>query len=412
MKIKNKIISIFLSCFLFVNSSVSSFANPIAFTPQIIGTVATILVASGVVLQSNDDVLDAFGAFYFKNKENWSDVQQLFDVGVSIGKDKVVTVGKEFLNCVLNTFDDIMEAIKYSTTKVYKFSPSALPIYPAIATISKGQTYDYGDFHISLNESGYTLTVYEKKSDGSFGYLGSAVNTHTGYFAYTVSNGGKNIYAVNRITDTQIGTSLVASPAILSTKPIDIMSLPLNGYDKGLINSNTSENGSVGLYVPGNLSDLTGVTSPQVFPQSGNPPYDLPVGGVVVPGDVVGEYNPGYVLDDSVAFPGEVGDTPTDTPTDTPGDITFPSFGDSIDFTPLEATGITEKFPFSLPWDIGRLLNIFNVSPVAPYFELPILGQKIVIDFTDFDEWANITRFFVQISFIGMLIFISTRLKG
>lgn len=93
-------------------------------------------------------------------------------------------------------------------------------------------------------------------------------------------------------------------------------------------------------------------------------------------------------------------------------DFTFPSFGDSINFEPLYATGITEKFPFSLPWDIQRIIGVFNVKAVAPKFEVPLLSEKIELDLTKFDELASIVRFFVLIGFIVCLIFISTRLMG
>ena len=115
--------------------------------------------------------------------------------------------------------------------------------------------------------------------------------------------------------------------------------------------------------------------------------------------------------------PGEDTETPPGEDTETPpgedtGFPSFPSFGDSLDFSPMYLTNVTEKFPFSLPWDIGRLIEKFDVDPVAPVFDVPIVSENITLDLTEFSELAQIVRFFVLIGFILSLIFISTRLMG
>ena len=86
--------------------------------------------------------------------------------------------------------------------------------------------------------------------------------------------------------------------------------------------------------------------------------------------------------------------------------------GDKLDFSPLYVTNIKDKFPFSLPWDFKRVIDIFDVEPIAPRFEVPLVTETIEIDFSYFEEWATIIRFFITIIFTSTLIFISTKLKG
>lgn len=123
------------------------------------------------------------------------------------------------------------------------------------------------------------------------------------------------------------------------------------------------------------------------------------------------------ILTDTDVDTGTGTDTDTDTDTGTgniPGTSipSFPSFGEELDFSPLYMTNIKDKFPFSLPWDFKNLINMFDVDPVAPKFELPFLGNNITLDFSYFEEWALIIRFFISISFTATLIFISTKMKG
>ena len=104
--------------------------------------------------------------------------------------------------------------------------------------------------------------------------------------------------------------------------------------------------------------------------------------------------------------------SPDPSPDPSPGFPSFPNMGDKLDFSPLYVTNIKDKFPFSLPWDFKRVIDIFDVEPIAPRFEVPLVTETIEIDFSYFEEWATIIRFFITIIFTSTLIFISTKLKG
>lgn len=90
----------------------------------------------------------------------------------------------------------------------------------------------------------------------------------------------------------------------------------------------------------------------------------------------------------------------------------------SIDWTPLLTLGnlFTTKFPFSIPWDVKRQLDVFNVQPQAPFFNIntgfsvggvfqPI---KFTIDLSSFDMVATFIRWIMTIAF-DLAIILSIR---
>ena len=171
------------------------------------------------------------------------------------------------------------------------------------------------------------------------------------------------------------------------------------------INTNDKE---ISIPIPGDINDLIGV-------DSWNPSVDKVWTGtdsISVPSldkPLIG------VGDDILVDVPDVDVPDVDVPGANDPDVIFPpfpSFGNSLDFSPMYLTNINEKFPFSLPWDIGRLIDKFVVEPKAPIFKVPIVTSEIELDLTIFDEWANIGRFFVLIGFALSLILISTKLLG
>ena len=162
--------------------------------------------------------------------------------------------------------------------------------------------------------------------------------------------------------------------------------------------------------------------------------------------------NPAIPVGDVVSVPlDDVGSIPkvkTDTAT---GDITvdidktldIPA-SDTIDKPTSEAgnkkyqfAGVTDFFPFCLPFDAYDFLSIFTASPLAPEFEFPasfytdifggknpegkhyqvngknlvaINGDKVIISLAPFDTIAKIFRVLVLLFFIMMLIWFAYRL--
>lgn len=83
-----------------------------------------------------------------------------------------------------------------------------------------------------------------------------------------------------------------------------------------------------------------------------------------------------------------------------------------LDFSPLQNLALKDKFPFSLPWDLQRVVGMLVAPGVAPRWELPIKGETLVIDLSQFDSLANISRNFLSIIFVVGLIIVTRRFVG
>lgn len=90
--------------------------------------------------------------------------------------------------------------------------------------------------------------------------------------------------------------------------------------------------------------------------------------------------------------------------------IFIPEEFNSLDFTPLQNIGLSDKFPFSLPWDIKNSVVALSATPEAPQFEVPIVTEIINLDFSEFESWASIIRVFTTLIFVIGLIILTRRL--
>lgn len=86
-----------------------------------------------------------------------------------------------------------------------------------------------------------------------------------------------------------------------------------------------------------------------------------------------------------------------------------------IDFRPLQIAGtaFTQKFPFSIPWDIKNQFSVFNVDPQTPILKvddhIKVFGTtmdlKFDINFSPFNPVMVIVRWFMIIAFdLGMIL--------
>lgn len=447
-------------CFTIVFSSINykkSYANPFILpliAPELIASIATVAVGVGVQIANDDDVLDVARLFYEDNKSNWSEVEKVLSTGITIGSNKIVNVSKDVLSLFKNSFDKIFSNADYSNSKSIAIdSVFALPVYPSKIKIPL-QNYNYDSFKFTIgnlifevgkhvhpgsrdncSSSSNLCTVYGNKLVASPGFDFSKFKIMaTNFFAIPYDNVGQAEYFVwtekenNRIKLMAQSLSVGNTRYPIAIGVIDpIENSPFGGtvdlpykpgsYDWDKVKDNENEkDGSLDIFVPGNTASLPGVVGGGTIAKPGisNPPYELPREGVV---SIPRVANPSLDIGNSVAIPNTgVIDKPAtgevDKPIDKPVFPMFPSFGDTLDFKPMEMTGISEKFPFSLPWDVKRLVSMFDVEPKAPIFKVKIVSEEIKLDLSMFDKWANITRFFVLIGFILSLIFISTKLKG
>ncbi|HCU2997210.1 TPA: hypothetical protein OUM89_004084 [Clostridioides difficile] len=420
MKLKRKIFAIFLSCFLVISSTVNSFALApalVAVVPEIISVVSTLAVASGVALTTKDDIYDVVRLVY-ENTPNWDSFVDTFKRDVSISADNVVTVGNDFLDMCKFAFDTIFSDVPKSSTSI-----------SAVGSLVQGSTIDLKNYSAPFELSFTNFKIVCEVDSGSSGSVaiyipyedGSGFFRCAGYYTnltlldkYTINSvkiqGYKTILDITYyMLPSQWNPSgseyrrTYTSEKPLSGVAYDLPYVP-GSYDWGQVSDKVSS-GSLDVYVPGNAEDLVGVPSGDVFVGENNPPYDLPSGGVVTVPKVE---NPSLPVGDNIVIPG---DSVVDPPIDPPVIPDIPAV--DINFSPLweSMKNIKNKFPFSLPWDIFNLFIGFDVEPVAPKWELPVLNNKVVLDFSNFDEWANIVKFFVYVSFLISLIVISNKLK-
>ena len=185
---------------------------------------------------------------------------------------------------------------------------------------------------------------------------------------------------------------------------------------------------------PGDMTSNPGIS----YPDAGilNPPYVGDVPDVDVPDVDVPDVDVPDVDVPDVGVPDAPGidipNFPNDIPKfEIPGlDITF----NPIDFTPILNIGDTlkEKFPFSLPFDFYKIVNMFLTKSresamqrnlerakyldegvegyaggVAPIFRVPMPGDNYMyLDFAMFDPIAEVCRLFVAIGYSICLVFI------
>lgn len=55
---------------------------------------------------------------------------------------------------------------------------------------------------------------------------------------------------------------------------------------------------------------------------------------------------------------------------------------------------VKERFPFSIPWDVMYILGLVRAEPVAPQFDVPVIGsdEEIHIDLSQWEPVAVVTR--------------------
>lgn len=120
----------------------------------------------------------------------------------------------------------------------------------------------------------------------------------------------------------------------------------------------------------------------------------------------VPEYNPDFSTEDVIPV------QPTEIPKPT---LTPEEEEQNIDVT--ATAGLTEVFPFCIPWDIARLFGKFRMQREAPNLTFTLdLGpggtHNIHIDFSQFDNVAALLRLLELIGFILGLMLVARKLIG
>ena len=437
-------------CFTIIFSSVNLKkvdAIDFVISPTMLAVVSTLAVGTGIALRSSDDIYDIGRLFYDyvsnHNSLTWETVKTVFDANVTLLSNGKVSVGSDFINICKGAFSNYFSTTEDVSLEGYNFAKygdiktsnyfGSVPIYSIPSVLTYSPPYDKRGINIvdlvNLN-SDFTLypftfkfvrhhgsyyNIYDIYLKDSLLYSGAVISNEKSIWTYKNT---LKIFESNGIFTLYIGDS-----GICRLTEISSFGIPYNPgsweWDKNY-DENKTETGDLPLPIPGDLGNLLGKNPSDIW---GNTDSLVGNGDISIPN----VDNPSIGIGGSTSFPNvSVENPPTDIPgvenppTDIPGVENppvgvippFPSFGNSLDFSPMYLTNINEKFPFSLPWDIGRLIEKFDIEPKAPIFKVPIFTSEIELDLTIFDEWANIVRFFVLIGFVLSLILISTKLLG
>lgn len=397
-------------------------------------------------------------------------------------------VGNYFLNFITTDSNLIFSDTKKFHSAIH-YSADYNPYYSYSSMYSvdyNGITYYYASIKITSDFadtfSGISFSSYAVHNGKSIveSYLnisdkGTGISAQTGQSASVAFDGAKDYF--NGVNSSVVGSTGGSVSADLST---DQQRRLMLGYDvessKDLINVGqiVQEYGSVSNWLAGIRSgtanayqDLINIgCQPYVNVDAQGKLVTVDKDGYIIDstgtrvgtgtgikvgdGSIAG--NPAIPVGDVVSVPlDDVGSIPkvkTDTAT---GDITvdidktldIPA-SDTIDKPTSEAgnkkyqfAGVTDFFPFCLPFDAYDFLSTFSAAPVAPEFEFPasfytdifggknpegkhyqvngknlvaINGDKVIISLAPFDTIAKIFRVLVLLFFIMMLIWFAYRL--
>ncbi|HBF0287497.1 TPA: hypothetical protein ACHSYA_003792 [Clostridioides difficile] len=420
--LRKKIFVIFLSCFLFISSTVNSFAFApalVSVAPEIINVISTLAVASGVVLTTKDDIYDVVRMFY-ENIPDWDSFVDTFEKNVTISSDNIVRVGNDFLDMCKSAFDSIFLDLPANTTDIVFYGSLKVGqrinlSNHTIPLLIQGTNFRVVADYLYPNDTQGRIGIEFPYADGTGVFLTASYQTNLSIIDYYVFKGVKVEGKKTTISFDfhQFGYSYSDSRTCevpLAGFPYSLPYVP-GSYDWDKVSGKVvSGQDGLDIYVPGDSSDLVGVPSDDVFVGENNPPYDLPASGTVTVPKVE---NPSLDAGDNIVIPGDsVVDPPVDPPIDPPINPDVPIVG--IDFGPLvdAMSNFKDKFPFSLPWDLGRIFQTFDVTPKAPVWEVTLISAKFTIDMTIFEKFFDISRFFIYLSFLVSLIFISVKLKN
>ena len=424
---KKKIIGLFLSLTMFFNCSFNSFANPVALTvaPEVVGLILSTATACGVVLNTDwekmlyvktfiDSVCFPLGGVSEETEyKTFDNVIQLSDYIKENSKiqnnndnngDDKIQISPELLLYFKTVMDKIFNNKKpggeivsvggYSDVPFYRDATSPRVELPSlnkgqktVVSLGRGVTIEYANqypgFGGSTSSKPYTWNVYYNGKK----ILESWLHASPPLVCFTYSTETDQLHFLENPRH-EIGTLIQSD----YSKYI----FGFNGdYNSDNLNSSIDYNVNKLPTIDSNIKDelnieygesldLEKAPSPDPSPEPSPDPSPEPSP----------EPDPSPDNGNGNEFP------------------SFPNMGDKLDFSPLYVTNINDKFPFSLPWDFKRIIDVFDVEPVAPSFEVPLVTETIEIDFSYFEEWALIIRFFILIIFTSTLIFISTKLKG
>lgn len=392
-----------------------------------------VLAAAGVAFLSSDDGKRVSTAIWSKlesaKSSAWEKLQSLAQSFVSHQVDQT----KASIRVSEALYQEIIDAFNAE----YDSTTGSFGGFDSISV-----TLDR-DFFSTFDRKTFALKkyTYAKIASGSDSYIFSvALSDRTFRVTYQVNGGDAQIYDKK----LNLQESSIYSPRWVSLYPnkydsgqvwiyAELNYLHSDGVNWGAADRKTYEVGTIynaptatfGYSIDIPAPDLAYPSDDLLVKAPDLPAVDEETGAASWPQDVAYTKDavtaPYPTTDDGVKVPDIPFDVPidttsgkslTDTEVDTPdvpgtgedtGTVDWPSAGD-LSLPQL----IISKFPFSIPFDVARLIGLLEAEPKAPVFVVPlkygkIMDEEITLDLSQWDDVIRIVRWGELICFVAAL---------
>ena len=424
------------------------------FTDAVLAGIVTLLIACGCTFVNANDARAAASAFYsycgLSSAPGWAQglclyvVGQAFDVTsdlwshaqdfihnyllpVIVSGSDVVTITGTASNVPITTTPDVIQSGFVSTCDIS--TPIAFSNPNGITTGMSTPIYIMSLPVMMICGTQFTETI-------NFSFNGTSMY-------YMATNPSGNIYGLNMqgvytalssVMFTYANNSFTSNIEVKLTSD-GLAKLYMNGTYLTLLSTGTGTNlwGSTGMSIksgtiPAGYSLSTNISTSSTLPVGTGTTYDptvtappatsVPVQSVSAVGGITpaqldaltGAINTGTAVDTSILT------QVTSISTAITAITAVPASTDILDFSKLslDATLFTNRFPFSLPWDIQRMLTSFGSgSTAAPSFNIYLFPTvQASCNLSMWNDLASSVRFIELFAFNIGLVFGTRKLLG
>lgn len=444
MKIVKKSISLFLCLILVILPLIQKSNAVVGVDDVAITIILTLLLAMGITLvvadMKNDQYIASRTAEFLQSIGagaqsfgQWLVGSDSSLIALKNGflnlPETIVTKGKQFINWLVPNAqsDTIIDIGTGSSSAIdgYIISEGYMQDGVFIST-EVGTSINYNDGFSSEFVSGVNKFVIESTSNGFGVYIINGYDGRTGNpvnGSTTVFGGAWNNVILCRVTESFVKNNITYVPGVYVQAGINSKSFYALKFPFKLNEIPEVDTSDVSAVI-GSYDDLSELQDTEI--ESGgttvinNTFYITQDGQALNPDsqsldDVIG------ALQDAIDSINEKIDVIGWTQADAEVGTVQPDYTDfqlgNLDFTGLGAL-ITTRFPFSIPWDLVRIFQLFVADAVAPKLSLDILpietfenvDSTVTIDFADYPLIGQITRWFCIIDLLMGLVYVSKRL--
>lgn len=405
----------FLLCFVLL---FFAFAGPFRQQAQAVAIVDDIIVAiilavaaaSGIAIQSNgfstvgDFILDKLAEFGQTIGKTWADIQDAFSVRNWLVLQGALSIGSALSDLVTSFLDWVRTEYGLTdNTDVPIISPSESQYYLG--------EYPCYLLPLTLSETGKTTLSVYADSDypvyviASTGIYGSSLMAFFWFSRYPFIGHTAYDSTVNNVGTANSGTyyySVGGGGAFSSSYPwlSSVTSLTRAEFE-ALLASNVDVSST-----PGSIDFVNAGVGTMDIPLVDDPASDdgltltFPGSQVLTIDDIIA------IIEAAVtsAYPTiEVEETPAN---ELPEEMDYPT------------VGLTDVFPFCIPFDLYAFFSVLAADPVAPHFEIPfqiegLVDYTFVIDLSGFDTVAQILRTMELLLFcVGLVLITRNQIRG